>query len=555
MSKSLTTIIFVGIIFLASFLRLWQLGTTPVSPDWDEVALGYDAYSLLHTGRDEFGNFMPVVLRSYDDYKPALYIYLAVPSVEAFGLDTYAVRLPSAVFGIMTVIAVYFLVEELFTEGFILDKKKISADQIALLSAFLLAISPWHIQFSRVAFESNIGLSLNVFAGLFIVKGLKRPWLLSVAAVFAALSIYAYQSEKVFTPLFIISLLLIYRKSFAKLSKKYLVSAFIIGSIVILPMILYIGTHKEALNRAQTSLAFSDQTNFLKNDIHRLQTDKANNDLLGLVLDNRRVLYIKTGIAGYFSHFDPNWLFIKGDLARHHAPGMGLLYLWELPFILIGIYFLIFNKYIDKTTKQVIFAWLLIAPIPAAFTNDVPHAVRTLNFLPTFPIFASLGVIVAIKYVSSIKYEALRFSCFAIGCLFFVFNILYYLNQYFVQQNYFYASDWQYGYAQMIPQISTIKNNYSKIIISDKNSFDKSYMFFLYYLKFDPAEYQKLSSHDFGKYNFRTLAWKKDKFSKDSLLVGAPADFPIGVKVKTTIYFPNGNPAMLLVDPKDNLSI
>src|SRR3990167_8598168 len=86
------------IIGIASVLRLWQLGKVPSSPDWDEVALGYNAYSILQTGRDEYGKFLPIVLRSFDDYKPALYVYLAIPAIKLFGLNVFAVRLPSAFF-------------------------------------------------------------------------------------------------------------------------------------------------------------------------------------------------------------------------------------------------------------------------------------------------------------------------------------------------------------------------------------------------------------------------------------------------------------------------
>src|SRR5664279_3421550 len=185
--KKKVGLLLVVILVLAFILRFWGLGHTPPSPDWDEVALGYDAYSIIHTGRDEYAKFLPVVLRSFDDYKPALYAYLAIPSVFVFGLNVYAVRLPSAVFGVLAVLATFYLVRELFKR-----------DSFALIAALLLAISPWHIQFSRVAFEANVGDGLNIFAALFFIKGLKKPWMLSFSAVFAALSLYSYQSEKVF---------------------------------------------------------------------------------------------------------------------------------------------------------------------------------------------------------------------------------------------------------------------------------------------------------------------------------------------------------------------
>src|SRR5438128_1362742 len=100
-------------------------------------------------------------------------------------------------------------------------------------------------------------------------------------------------------------------------------------------------------------------------------------------------------ISGYLAHYDLKWYFVKGDLERHHAPDMSLMYLWELPFLLIGIYYLIFGEFSGKA-KLLLFSWVLLAPVPAAFAYGVPHAVRTLNFLPTFQIFTSVGLVTSV---------------------------------------------------------------------------------------------------------------------------------------------------------------
>src|SRR4051812_40464556 len=106
MTKKTTIILLLSIIFLGSILRLWQLGSVPPSPDWDEAALAYNAHSLAQTGRDEYGSFMPIILRSFNDYKPGVYAYIAIPFVETLGLTTVAIRLPSALLGIVAIIAV-----------------------------------------------------------------------------------------------------------------------------------------------------------------------------------------------------------------------------------------------------------------------------------------------------------------------------------------------------------------------------------------------------------------------------------------------------------------
>ena len=154
MRKYILVIIFV----LAAFLRLYKLGAVPPALYWDEASLGYNAYSILKTGFDEHHNFMPLTnFAAYGDYKPPLYIYATVPSIAVFGLNEFAVRFPSAFFGFLTVVLVYFLTKKLFLNGPFLKIKKVEID-VPIIATFLLAISPWHLQFSKAAFEANLGL-------------------------------------------------------------------------------------------------------------------------------------------------------------------------------------------------------------------------------------------------------------------------------------------------------------------------------------------------------------------------------------------------------------
>lgn len=549
-------IIFFGIIIIASFLRLWQFGNVPPSPDWDEAALGYNAYSVLYTGKDEYGKFLPIVLRSFDDYKPALYAYLIIPFIKVFGLSVVSVRLPSALFGIITVIATFFLVKELFKNKKLeISGILIPVEYLALLSSFLLAISPWHIQFSRVAFESNVGVALNVLSLLFFLKGVRNPKFILLAFFFGAINIYMYQSEKVFTVLLFIILILIYRKELLKIKRKFIIGAILIAFVVGIPMIHYTLTDKNALSRAKGVSVFSDQTQFLKRNAVKFAEDNKSNDYLGIILDNRRLEYGKAIFNGYISHFDLNWLFISGDIARHHAPFMGLLYLFELPFLLIGVFILIFGKFETKT-KILIFAYFLLAPLPASITSGVPHAVRTLNFLPTFQIFIALGLLFVWVYLTKVK-PVLRIGVIYIFLLIFIFNFTYYFNQYFVQLNYYNALDWQYGYKEAVSYIEPIQKNYKEIIVANERPLDQSYMFFLFYLNYPPESYLKeggtesggfKESHDgFSNYIFRSIDWNREDKDK-RLFIGRSGDFPDGAKVIKTIYLPNGDPVIKIVE-------
>lgn len=538
-------ILLILIILIAALLRLWQLGIVPSSPDWDEAALGYNAYSILTTGRDEYGQFMPIVLRSFDDYKPAVYMYFIIPLIPLFGVDIISVRLPSAIMGILSVLACYFLIKELF-------KRK----DIALLASFLLAISPMSIQFSRVAFETNTGAAFNIFGALFFLKGLKKPLYLLLAALFFGINLSVYQSTRVFTPLFALILISIFWKQVFAIPKKYLIGASLVGLLAVLPFVANIATNSKSLYRFKGVSIFSEPTKIKHEAELRYVDDKNNSNRLGVFFHNKWVAYAREIMSGYLSHYDLNWLFIRGDLARHHAPSVGNLYLWELPFLFIGIYSLIFYKFPLKT-KLLIFAWFLLAPVPAAVTNGVPHSVRTLNFLPTFQVFTALGIVSAFLFFNKYKSFGVRYVLFGGVGLFAAFNFIYYLNQYFVQQNYFTSYDWQYGYSEAVPYVKKINSKYKKIVVSDRVPLDQSHMFFLFYLKYPPALYQKagntsggfLESHKFDKYEFRPIDWKKEEKSPDILYVGRPQDFQNGGgNILKTVNYLDGQPAIVIIE-------
>lgn len=279
---------------------------------------------------------------------------------------------------------------------------------------------------------------------------------------------------------------------------------------------------------------------------------------MGTILNNRRIVFAKLIISNYLSHYDLKWLFINGDIARHHAPNMGLLYLVDLPFLLVGIYQLVTGTW-SRKTKFLIFAWFLLAPIPASITSGVPHAVRTLNFLPTFQIFIALGIValcvfIKKKRVSNTQYYPLLFfaACYSILA---ALNFGYYLDQYFVQQNIDYSQEWQYGYKQAVNEVKKIEGKYDKIVVSNTPYLDQSYMFFLFYLQYPPAQYQKESSHSsggfredhsFGKYEFRPIDWSKEQAGHDILYIGRPQDFSGTYTELKIIKFLDGTPAIMI---------
>jgi hypothetical protein len=375
-----------------------------------------------------------------------------------------------------------------------------------------------------------------------------------LAAFIAGLNIYIYQAEKVFTPLLVLLLVVVYRRDLFRLPKKYLVASLLVGLVMVIPFAYQAKTTPEIFLRAKGTSFAADPTPFLAQSAGRLLRNQQQGDYFGLILDNRRVAYGLTFLKGYFSHFDLNWLMIRGDEARHHAPGMGLLYLWELPFLLWGIYYLVWSKG-SRKTKLVVLGWLLISPIPAAFSSGTPHAVRTIRMMPIPQILVALGLLAFWFWLKKQK-KSFKIPIVAFSFLFFVFNFTYFLNQYFVQQNYWHSQFWQYGYQEAVEKVQVFEPKFQKVVVSNQPHLDQSYIFFLYYTRLDPGEYQRLGGtvsggfaethRGFGKYTFRPIDWSSEE--KDSVLfMGRPTDFPPDAQVLETINFLDGQEAIRIV--------
>ncbi|MDX1373149.1 MAG: glycosyltransferase family 39 protein, partial [Nitrososphaeraceae archaeon] len=299
---------------LAFILRFYLLGANPPSLDWDEASLGYNAYSILETGKDEYGTYLPLSIRSFNDHKPPLYTYLTIPAVYLFDPTEFSTRLVSAIAGFAAVIGVYFLINEL-TKG---KNKKLS-----LIAAFLFAISPWHIQFSRIAFEANLALTMFIYGTYFFLTGLNKRFMILVSMLFYALSMYAYHSERLVVPIFITGLVVIFRQYIWK-NKKYFALSLLLFVILIIPIIK---------NQLDTSSRFGSVTVIspserLDESIKLLAGDIEKGDFLGKWMHNRRLIFARDILGGYLDHFNFDFLFLTGDPpGRHHAVGMGMLYL------------------------------------------------------------------------------------------------------------------------------------------------------------------------------------------------------------------------------------
>ena len=511
--KFLPIMLFVCITALTAFLRLWHLGGVPISPNWDEVAYGYNAYSILQTGKDEYGVSYPLILRSFNDYKPGLYVYAVIPSIMLFHLTPFAIRLPSAIFGILGVIGTFFLVRELLA---LQNQDRKRQTYVGLMTMLLMAISPWHIQFSHYAHEGNMALTFCIFGLLFFLKGLKHPVWFLVSTLFYGLSLYSYQSPRLFVPLFLLGLAFIFRKYLIK-QRKRLLFPLLIGLLFLLPFFMLI-----VQNQSHQLVARFSMTSIFSQGKPQSLEDNSFIQLL----------------YGYTSHFSPRWLFLTGDNDRHHAPSTGLLYLWEAPFLLIGLFRVLSSK---TAFRSVVLLMLLVAPIPASLATEIPHAARTLYFLPGLPLLTALGIEKAIQWIrqySIRKQLATAILIFSIIGFF----LLQYLHLYFYQMNHEVSRNWQFGYEYAVSYAQEHRKDYKKIIID--NSLEQPYIFFLFYTRFDPKAYlagggtKNGENQAFDIFEFREVQWNKENHDGSNLYILSPQQ-EHGEALHTIRYFDN----------------
>lgn len=570
--------IFFIVIAIAVFLRFYNLSNVPPSASLDEATIGYNAYSILKTGADEYGTKFPILLRAYDDWRPALYVYLVIPFIKLLGLNVVSVRLPSVILSVFTVIATYFLVKELFRENSkfeIRNSKQTQnsnvqnskfllgigsaklAEEIPIIATAMLVISPWHIYISRLGHEANAGLSFLILGILCFFKAKnfntapyyskKIDWFFLLSIIFFVFSFMSYQAEKIVVPILLASIFFIFRDKILE-RKKELLLGFLISLIFLIPFVKATFSPSALIRFNATNILSSNYERFQKEAI-LLERSVKDNNILGKIIHNRKTVAVQILTEGYMSHFNPKWLFANTGDERHKVPNLGLFYIWEEPLILLGLVFLIRSKFNNKIKAFILF-WIFISPLPSAIATDAPHAMRSYSMLPMPQILVAIGLIMIIsKIKDKISNTQIKYLIFYLCFLFFIFNFLFFFNNYFFVFPKTQSSSFQYALAKTIPYVLENEKSYSKVIFSNTDNFYQSYMFFLFYTKYDPYLYQQeggtrsggfAETHKFGKYEFRPIVWSKEKKIKNTLYIGNPNDFG-EEKAIFSGYYLNGN--------------
>ncbi|MCX6791866.1 MAG: glycosyltransferase family 39 protein [Candidatus Gottesmanbacteria bacterium] len=479
-------VMLLAITILAGVLRLYKLDKYPAGFHIDEASLGYNGYSIFKTGKDEHGNTLPLYIDMFGDNRPSGYHYLTIIPIAIFGLNEFATRLPGALFGTMSVIALFYLVYALCK-----DKK------IALLSSFLLAITPWHIVSSRASAESIVALFFILSGMAFVIGALSTQKIryLLFGSISLILSFFFYHTPRVFVPLLLLSVVALIwgkRKIYTVIFQRTGIILFIAIACMSLLLVFVI---KGGTGRfGQVSIFGSPETKLVMEE--QLREDGVRNapPTISRIFHNKFVNYSLTFVTNYFDYFTGKFLFISGGRPLwYKVPNMGMLYIAELPFIIVGFIYLCVQR---NTLLKLPLVWLFIAPIVASITtDDIPNIQRVLVMFPMFEILASYGLV---QTVSVITRKKMPVVIIILG-LGFLFNVTYFLHQYYIHGA-SHETEYRFnGFKEMVLAVKDVYQKYDHIIITKTSG--GIYPHVLFFMKYDPGTYQKEGSPkdvDFG---------------------------------------------------------
>lgn len=498
-----------AIFAVAFFLRFYKLGEVPNGLYQDETAIGYNAYSILETGKDERGQSLPLYFKSFGDYKLPIYIYTTVVSEKLFGVSEFAVRFPSAIFGLATVIVFFFFLRALSKN-----------EPLSRVATLLLAISPWHLHYSRATFEVSISLFLFVMGGLLLQKALteKTKGLFLAGAVCFILSLYSYNLTRLLAPLLFLLFTFFYRNKVGQVGRGELFLTAIVAITSLFPFLATL-TQSGGVASASGTLLFSSKA-------ISAQLLELRSYLFDLpptftkLFFNIPTLTLWQYLLHVASYLSIPFLFITGSMHGNHGIGnVGQFYLFELPLVAVGMTLAIREK---TSWVRLFLFWAALVILTAALTRETPHATRSFFLVVPLEVFSAIGALTVWTRFRQ------RMIVIAMVAIFVVYNLIYYFTSYYVRFPVLYAKAWREQDKTLSLYLKDNEQKYDKIIFDNQAGF--VYTSLLFYQKIEPRQFQKAAVYSpddaegfsslvsFGRYQFKDVEGSDFKL-KNTLVI------------------------------------
>lgn len=548
--------------FLAGiFVRLYLLGVVPPAMQQDESSLGYNAYSIARTLHDEHGVFLPQNFRAFGEYKLPGYIYASVIPVRVFGLSAFSVRLVSALAGILMLYLLYLLASE-FGILYAYRKDPAAAFRLSVFPLIVLvhlAVNPWHINFSRAAFESMLSAAFIAAGLLLFLRGTRKKSavLITFSILSFSLSVYTYNISRLFTPLFVLWLFFIYGNGKDGLPGRIKIWGLVLFAVLLIPF-AYGAATAGGFGSTTGTLIFSSSA--VQSQLLELRSYFAGwNPLFAKVFLNRIVLtgwYYMNNVARSLS---PEFFFVNGGSSGITSTGTtGNFYNFEFPLFFIGLHMLL-KKY-DKATLTLI-GYIILGILVSGITRDAPQSTRLFLLLTPITMIIALGTVYLIDAVKNIRLRPARTAATFIWGVLVLYYLVFYFLTYYVRYPVYYAKNWRTADRDVSLYLKDHAKEYDRIIFDYPSGF--MYTSLLTYLSYPPERFQKeavFSTPDsegfthpvrFGNYEFRTVDWQRD-LQPGTLIVTSEDRVPSGQPIIKTFRYPQ-RPVVLNVGQEISL--
>lgn len=465
--KKLLPLIF--ILLLGAILRLWMLGVIPKGITNDEMGYVYNAYSIAKTGKNIFGEVLPFLTWVNKGGTPFLPVptYFTAPFFLIFSLSPFVARLPSAILGILDIFLLFTLVNMLFKNR-----------NLALISALFLAISPWHLHFSRVLYDTNFGLFFFLLGTVAFIYEIRRERLPIISLLSLFLAIYSFRGMNIlFFPL---SLLLVWFGYYdLKIKKKQLV-VFISGVILIACSLLLVILLNGSKYTSEAGRFFDSQKAMMDVDI---QAKEAQGPLfIKRIFLNKLTYAVDNLRSNYINAFSPGFLFLNGESTQIYSINTrGRIYFIDSLFIILGLFYLF---KINKKSSLFLILLLFSAALPAA-VSGTPYSARDFFMSLIFPIFSAGGVML----ITQVKRLDIKVLLLALVAFIYLYSFSSYLFDYYERFAFYSAEPWFKSLKDISSIVLREKNNYDEVIVGTSSFQDE--LQYAFYSKTNPLDVQK----------------------------------------------------------------
>ena len=505
-----------AVVILATVLRVYQLKDLPAGLFCDEAGLGFNAHTIANAGMDENGNYFPLFFWSFGvSYKNPVFIYAAAIPVKLLGLDEFSIRLTSALFGIGTVIGIFYLGRALFNPW------------VGVFSALFLALCPWHLHFSRIAFELISFPFLFVIGATYLVRFTQGRRRLGRAMFCFGMCIYAYAIANMFLPLFLAGFGVLYLPDLLRRWRESLL-AFLVLAATVAPAGVFYYRHQ------QLSTQYFRNTTMLHPG-EDLQTQ------------------VQRFARNYMEFFSRSFLLEHGDpIVRHAVRGFGELLPISIPLAIFGAIVVLFRR--DRASKLVLW-WLAVYPVAPSLMTEIPTASRGIIGAPAFCLLAAIGLAAALRalgWAARWRPLALAVQTAALGAVgyYVTIEMQAYLHAYFVEYPKYSAPTYggfQYGYRDVIQYMESQRKNYDLLGMTAVDV-NQPQIFPLFYNRTDPHDWNK--RHDIGYMILDPAEYSRYATNQRILYALRPSDLDLfsDYTIKKTVTAPGGQTEFIVAE-------